>query len=242
MSEKRIIIGVTDCSKYKNYNDWISKPGNIETIQLSATRKNLADLALCDGVVLTGGEDVHPRFYNRPDLLPYCYADDISEIRDEFELQVLQYTEARGIPVLGICRGLQIANVFFGGTLIPDLPQWGKFNHSKLPDNTDRYHTIQPDPNAQLYQITEGEEGMINSNHHQCADRVGQRLVASALSPDGIVEAMERRNPDEGAFLCLVQWHPERMKDQGSNFAKKIRGAFIAACQQKKQEAAAPKP
>ncbi len=236
MPELKTVIGVTDCSKYKNYSNWISSSGHVEIIPLSPERNNLEDLSACDGVMLTGGEDVHPRYYNHPEFYPYCYADDVNELRDEFELEILKYTETHHIPVLGICRGLQIANVFFKGTLIPDLPQWGKFNHSKLPDDTDRYHAIQVDPNSQLVQILGESKGMINSNHHQCIDRVGQQLIASALSPDGVIEAMERREPDTGAFLLLVQWHPERMKDQRSTFAQKVRASFMTACLKKTME------
>ena len=225
-----MIIGVTDCSKYTNYANWILARGpEVKVKKLTRRPSNLEDIKDCDGVVLTGGEDVHPGVYNRPDLYEYCYKDDVSEARDEFELKILEYTEANAVPVLGICRGLQIANVFFGGTLIPDIPRWGKFNHSKLPDDTDRYHSILVDPASWLHKITGNEAGLVNSNHHQSADAIGKGLIVSALSPDGIVEALERKNPDGGSFLCLVQWHPERMNDQGSNFVKNIREAFIGA-------------
>ena len=231
MQDSKLIIGVTDCSKYANYSNWILAQGyDVEVVQLSTARNNLDDIKACDGVVLTGGEDVHPRFYDRPDLYEYCYKDDVSEARDEFEWRILEYTEANAVPVLGICRGLQIANVFFGGTLIPDIPRWGKFNHSKLTDDTDRYHAIQVDPASWLYQITGGEAAQVNSNHHQSADAIGNGLVVSALSPDGIVEALERKDPAGASFLCLVQCHPERMNNQGSNFVKNVREAFISAC------------
>ncbi|HRO44831.1 gamma-glutamyl-gamma-aminobutyrate hydrolase family protein [Agriterribacter sp.] len=230
MAEPKIVIGVTDCSKYANYSSWIlAHGGNVEVQQLSADSNHLTEIKACDGIVLTGGEDVHPRFYNRPDLYEYCYKDDVSEKRDEFELSILEHTEANAVPVLGICRGLQIANVFFGGTLIPDIPRWGKFNHSKLPGDKDRYHAIQVDPDSWLHQIAGQKEGIINSNHHQSADGIGSGLIVSALSPDGIVEALERKNPDGASFLCLVQWHPERMNDQKSNFVKNIREAFVEA-------------
>lgn len=228
MSQK-IRIGVTDCSKYHNYANWIADYGpTIEIVHLTYTPQNLKDLATCDGVLLTGGEDVHPRFYHQPEMYRYCYAEDVSEARDEYEWKVLEYTQAHKLPVLGICRGLQIANVFFGGTLIPDIPTWGKYNHSKLPDDSDRYHAVAVDPNSWLYQIVGKEEGLVNSNHHQSAGQIGKGLIVSAFSPDGVVEALERKDPKD-AFLCLVQWHPERMKDQQSNFVQKVRSAFIQA-------------
>lgn len=230
MPDPKLVIGVTDCSKYANYANWIlAHSDGVTVVRLSADSHDPDALKACGGIVLTGGEDVHPRFYNRPELFKYCYEDDVSEKRDAFELEILKYTEANAVPVLGICRGLQIANVFFGGTLIPDIPHAGKFNHSKLPDDTDRYHAVQVDPNSWLHQIIGVENGIINSNHHQAADDIGDGLIVSALSPDGVVEALERRDPQTAPFLCLVQWHPERMNDQDSKFVKNIRAAFVEA-------------
>lgn len=234
MTEK-LVIGVTDCSKYANYSNWILAHGdNVEVLQLSHKTNNIDDVKKCNGLVLTGGEDVHPRFYNKPELYKYCYEDDISEERDEFEWKLLEYTEANNVPVLGICRGLQIANVFFGGTLIADIPTWGKYNHSKLPDDSDREHAVYLDPSSWVFnKVISFKVGNVNSNHHQSADLIGVGLVVSALSEDGVVEAIERKNADEGAFLCLVQWHPERMRDQQSAFVKPVRNAFIRACQKR---------
>jgi len=228
--KKKTVIGVTDCSKYSNYSNWILGYGDtVEVVKLSYKTQNFTDIQQCDGVLLTGGEDVHPRFYNHPELYKYCYADDVSEERDAFEWKILEYTEKNALPVLGICRGLQIANVFFGGTLIPDIPQWGKFNHSKMQDDTDRYHGITVDPNSWLHGLVISEGGMVNSNHHQSADRIGEGLIVSAFSPDGVVEALDRKDPDGKSFLCLIQWHPERMNDPGSNFVKNIKTAFVEA-------------
>ena len=232
--QQKIVIGVTDCSKYSNYSNWISVCNEtVEVVQLSHQTNNLEDIKKCQGVMLTGGEDVHPRFYNKPELYKYCYEDDVSEARDEFEWKVLEYTESNSIPVLGICRGLQIANVFFGGTLIPDIPAWGKFNHSKLPDGADRYHTIMVDPSSSLYGLIHKQEGVVNSTHHQSADAIGDGLIVSALSPDGVAEALERKDPEGKSFLCLVQWHPERMKVQSSTFVKNIRDAFMEAVRER---------
>ncbi|SES22910.1 gamma-glutamyl-gamma-aminobutyrate hydrolase family protein [Pedobacter rhizosphaerae] len=230
MMNEKIIIGVTDCSKFDIYRDWVlSYNEQVEVIQLGYKLHNFEDIKKCQGIVLTGGEDVHPRFYQMPEYYPYCYEDDIDEHRDEFEFKVLDYTEKNSIPVLGICRGIQVGNVFFGGTLIPDIPTWGRFNHAKMPNNTDRYHEIIVNPSSWLSQIVNTDKGLVNSNHHQSTDRIGKELVASALSPDGVVEAMERLHPEGKSFLCLVQWHPERLKDQQSPFSKNIHEAFIHA-------------
>lgn len=224
------MIGVTDCSKYDNYANWISAGENVETLRLSYQENNFEAIRKCQGVLLTGGEDVHPRFYQKPEYLPLCYADDMDERRDEFELNVLAYSQKNRIPVLGICRGLQIANVFFGGTLIPDIPSFGKFNHSKRAEN-DTYHAVSVDINSVLYQQINCATGEINSAHHQSAEKVGAGLVANSFSPDGVIEGLERLNPAGQSYLSLVQWHPERMRDQKNVFTKSIKASFIKAIQ-----------
>lgn len=224
--KEKITIGITDCSKYANYHKWIGGEAGVEVIRLSHHEQNIDDIGKCDGVILSGGEDVHPRYYNKPEYVELCH--EIDEQRDAFEWKVLEYTEKNKIPVLGICRGLQIANVFYGGTLVPHIPAFGKFDHS-MTGTIDRYHTVQVDPNSQLNTIVGASSGEINSAHHQGADRLGRGLVANALSADGVVEGMERENRDL-PFLQLVQWHPERMKDLSSTFSLNIKRKFLDVC------------
>jgi putative glutamine amidotransferase len=226
----KINIGVTDCSKYENYARWIQAYGTeVAIIKLSEKTNNVADAQRCHGVVFTGGEDVHPRLYGKPEYISFCHQDDINERRDEFELKLMAYTEHNHIPVLGICRGLQVFNVFKGGTLVPDIPAWGKPTHAKLPDGSDRYHPINVVSGAWLEKLVGQTKGDANSNHHQSIDRMGDGLVASAFTEDGIVEAADRKEVDGKGFLCLVQWHPERMNDQQNPFVYNIREAFIKA-------------
>ena len=230
--KSQITIGITDCSKYDNYCTWIEGVGGAAVIRLSHHQNNFADIEKCDGVVLSGGEDVHPRFYNKKEYLAMC--EEIDESRDEFEWKVLEYTEKNQVPLLGICRGLQVANVYFGGTLLPHIPAFGKFDHSRS-GSTDRYHTVQVDPNSYLKEVVATSSGEVNSAHHQSADLIGKGLVANALSPDGIVEGLERENPDDRSFLLLVQWHPERMNDQGNPFSQNVKRNFLKAVQEKIQ-------
>jgi putative glutamine amidotransferase len=226
----KLSIGITNCSKYENYRRWVAAATEgIEIIQLDYHVPDLRLVRECDGIMLSGGEDVHPSMYNQPEYLSYCYADDINLKRDEFEWKVMQEIILKGIPVLGICRGLQFINVFFGGTLIPDLTTWGKFNHSKYTDGRDRYHRITIDPNSQLFSMAGTAEAEVNSNHHQSAGRIGKGLVVSAISADGTVEAIERKPGEEGSWLYLVQWHPERMNDQDSPMVKAIMDQFLTA-------------
>lgn len=223
---RKFIVGVTDCSKYDNYAKWITQDPDIEAVLLGYRQNSFMDIERCHGVLLSGGEDVHPTFYNKPEYLPYCYKDDVDEKRDEFELKVIDYTQQKGLPLLGICRGLQIANVFFGGSLIPDIPTFKQSNHSKI-DGNDRYHQIHTEANTRLRDITGHEMGEVNSAHHQSVERPAEGFIVSALSTDGIVEGIERQYPDGKPFMLLVQWHPERMADQESAFSRNIRKSFI---------------
>jgi putative glutamine amidotransferase len=239
-----MIIGITDCSKYAIYEQWIrAYSPQVQIIKLSYHLQNLSAAAQCQGVVLTGGEDVHPRFYGKPEYYPYCYADDVDEKRDEFEWQLLQYTEQHQLPVLGICRGLQFFNVFLGGTLIPDIPTWQqkatdaaatsqqRLQHTKLLNGQDSYHAINILENTQLQHLAQANTGIVNSNHHQCADNLGKNLVISAISPDGIIEALERPNSTDKPYICLVQWHPERMNNPESPLSAGIRQRFFEEVQ-----------
>ena len=227
---KKTVISVTDCSKYENYSSWMqSYSSTIEVIKLSEKTNNFEDVKRCDGILFSGGEDVHPRLYGKPEYLKYCHQTDVSEKRDEFELKLMEFAKKNNLPVLGICRGLQMYNVFAGGTLIPDIPSWGKEDHSKL-DDKDRYHEVSLNPGSWMASLIGKTKGEINSNHHQAIDKAGKGLVLSGFSKDGIVEAAERINPEGKSFLCLVQWHPERMENQQSDFVSKIRTAFINAC------------
>jgi len=225
-----ITIGVTDCSKYDNYARWIQAYGKeIQILKLSEKVNNWQEAERCQGILFTGGEDVHPRYYHKPEYLKYCHLDDVNEERDDFEFRLMEYTERNHIPVLGICRGLQVYNVFMGGTLIPDIPSWGKPTHAKLHDGSDRYHRIKVVADSWLGSLTGQSLGEVNSNHHQSIDTVGKGLVVSAFSEDGIVEAIDRENLQGKGFMCMVQWHPERMDNQQSPFVHAIRETFINA-------------
>ena len=225
----RVTIGVADCSKYTNYERWLAGQADVDVIKLGFGEDNFDDIKQCHGLLLTGGEDVAPQFYKKPEYLKYCDAENMDERRDAFELKLLAYTQEHNVPVLGICRGLQIANVFFGGTLIPDVPSFGKLEHSKFREGEDRYHDIRINPYSLLKMISGEHEGVVNSAHHQAADKIGIGLTTSAFSADGVVEALERKPDEHKPYLVLVQWHPERMKDQASPLSANIRSSFIEA-------------
>lgn len=226
---KDITIGLSEGAKYFNYENWIKNEPGVQIIKLGYPQDNFSDIEKCDGIILTGGNDINPRLYNQPEFLTYCDPGDIDEKRDKFEWEIMQHVEEKQKPLLGICRGMQFANVFYGGTLIPDIPAFGKFNHAKFEEEKDRKHLVKVDANSFLYNITGEEGGQVNSAHHQGIDMPGFGLVANAFSPDGIIEGMERRAPEGKPYLLLVQWHPERMENMESVFCKKIKQSFLDA-------------
>lgn len=218
-------IGVTDNSKYNSYAHWIAHEPDVEVIRLGYTSDNFHDISRCQGILLTGGdEDIHPRYYHHPEFVSLC-TGGLDEKRDEFELKVVNYAMSNRLPVLGICRGLQITNIYFGGSLYPDISSVGKSDHSKFVDGKDRYHQLSIDVSSVLNRIVSVPRSEVNSAHHQSADRIGEGLVANAFSEDGVVEGLERK--DAGPYLMLVQWHPERMSDQGSPLVDSIKRSFL---------------
>ncbi len=224
----KLRIGMTAGRQFERYADWVAGTDDeVEIVTLGYMHDNLAELDGCQGVVFTGGEDVHPKHYGHPEFVEHCVPVDFDERRDDFELELMQRVQAKRLPLLGVCRGLQLVNAYLGGTLIPDIPTWGGFNHAKLPDGRERDHAIHVDPNSLLFEITRSKDGLVNSLHHQSALRIGKGLVVSARSVDGIVEALEYKEPDGNPFLLLVQWHPERMADAADPFVGRIRQWFI---------------
>jgi putative glutamine amidotransferase len=138
--------------------------------------------------------------------------EEVNEARDSFEFGVIERALERELPILGICRGMQIMNVFLGGTLIVDLPKAGCENHVER-ETFDNRHGLNVDPTSLLAVITGSDGKKVNSIHHQAVDQLGKGLMISSKSEDGVVESLEWILKDRMPFLLLVQWHPERMED-----------------------------
>lgn len=161
-------------------------------------------VGLCDGILLTGGQDVSPRLYGEAQL----DVVDCCELRDNMDAAVLRAALAQGKPILGICRGLQFVNVFFGGTLWQDLPTQhpSEVSHRQKPPYNLPAHTVSIAPNAPLAACLPLDELPVNSCHHQAIRELAPRLKPMATAPDGLIEAVWL--PDY-PFLWAVQWHPE---------------------------------
>jgi putative glutamine amidotransferase len=197
----------------------------VETQILSCVTGTFSEINRCDGLVIAGGGDVHPKFYGREDAAEV--AKDIRIGRDLFEFDVIREAMERNIPTLGICRGAQVFNVAMGGTLIPDIESAGHPSHRKG-DAIERLHGVHVAARSRLAGIVGMEKGEVNTYHHQAADAVGKGLHVAATSDDGIAEALEWEDPAGKPFVLLVQWHPERMGNTASPFARNIIECFAA--------------
>jgi putative glutamine amidotransferase len=223
-------IGITDCGKFENYRKWVESESGVKVVKLSLHSKNAGEMDECDGVIFSGGEDIHPRLYGEPEfVLDYGLKEIIPE-RDQFEYQVIAKAFSSKKPVFGICRGLQLINVFLEGTLVPDIPTVLHSNaHGKI-NGVDQIHFIRIVPDTLLYNICGQKMGTVNSAHHQSADKPGELLKISAYSEPSIVEAMEWKDPANKSWLLMVQWHPERMSDPSSPFSASLKTSFLDAC------------
>jgi len=162
-------------------------------------REALEDI---DGLMLVGGSDVEPHRYGARDPEQVC---ETFPGRDEAELKMLDAAFRRRLPILAICRGMQLLNVYQGGTLIPDLPD----NEHRLPDTS--RHAVHLESGSALHRLVRTHRGDATSSHHQAIDEVGEGLRVVARHEDGVIEAVEWTTPMRKPWLVAIQWHPERM-------------------------------
>ncbi len=210
---------------FDNYLRWIHRVDpQIELVKLSSLLKNEEKVRSLDGLILTGGGDVHPSLYGKPEAIEHV--EEVNEQRDAFELKVIEEALDAEIPILGICRGMQIMNVFLGGSLIVDLPMAGYRSHV-IRDGVDFRHPLELLPDSLLESIAGPGPHKVNSVHHQAVDEPGKGLKVVARSDDGVIEALEWVLKDRMPFLLLVQWHPERMADFDNPCSGRIAEHFL---------------
>jgi putative glutamine amidotransferase len=175
-------------------------------------------IARLDGLIISGGADVEPSRYGAE---PDPNLGSTEPDRDEWELALLTAARARELPVLAICRGMQLVNVHFGGTLVQHVETNDDANHPAWDSpGAESVHKVDVVPGtkaADLYDVTVG----VNSLHHQTVDRVGEGLIVSGRAPDGVVESLET----EDGQLFAVQWHPELMAKPDPAFVWLVRAA-----------------
>ena len=221
--KKTIVLSVYQSQN--TYKNWISKENKkkihvVEAISCS----NLDSLLLvADGIILTGGEDINPNLYGHPEYIDIC--GKINHKRDTIERKLFDFALKKKIPLLGICRGMQMTNVALGGTLIPDIPTYiGKEVSHRGSGKTEHLVNIKNKENR-LFPAAK-DSFTVNSNHHQCIDKLAKGLTIIAKSKDGVIEAVSY-DKFLHTYLVAVQFHPERMK--GSAISKLIKQQFIKA-------------
>jgi putative glutamine amidotransferase len=223
------MIGISLCeNNFDLYTKWLEY-FKVGYIVLDYNDKDvMSKFKDVNGLILSGGIDIYPELYNdwetKEDTGKY------NTSRDGFEYKLIEQSIIRKIPIFGICRGCQMLNVYFNGSLIYDIPSIRKVNHNKIDSNTMRWHNINVFGDTLLNSILNLNEGSVTSSHHQSVDRLGEGLTVNAKSPDGIVEGIEYRDKENNPFLLGIQWHPERFDDFESPFSRNVLLAFTEAC------------
>ncbi|USG63727.1 gamma-glutamyl-gamma-aminobutyrate hydrolase family protein [Brevibacillus ruminantium] len=191
----------------------------------------LETLPLVDGIILSGGEDVDPFNYGEE---PHLHLGYTTPERDDVEIELVQYALDHNIPLLAICRGVQILNVALGGTLIQDIPSQVKqpLQHSQKAERGRDTHWVTIEEGSWLAHIFEAEQIRVNSLHHQALKDVASELKIVAKASDGIVEAVEYTG---SSFAIGVQWHPESQAAAANPLMSKLFEAFVERCKEKRE-------
>lgn len=176
---------------------------------LSEVAHAAAIIDACDGLVLTGGEDLDPSFYDEP---RDASVEGTNPERDATEIALVEAARAVACPTFAICRGLQLLNVALGGSLVQDIPSQrpGSLDHDPAGPRSARVHDVEIEVGSALARTLGSTRLRVNSFHHQAADRVAEGLRASAWAPDGIIEGLEWNGSGDW-WAVAVQWHPEEL-------------------------------
>jgi putative glutamine amidotransferase len=216
----RIGITASRSAEMSRYVDYVEAAGGEARVLRPG---DTVDLEQLDGVLFSGGVDVHPRHYGRQ----VEAALSLDEERDAFELPFGRAALESGLPVLGICRGFQLLNVLAGGTLIQHFDGHRTADRSDAPSGQ---HDVRVAPDSRLARVLGQGEVAVNSRHHQglTEAELAPGLRATAWSPDGYVEGVEPADAADDRWLLAVQWHPERV-DECAPACRELARAFVAA-------------
>jgi len=175
------------------------------------------------GLVLSGGEDVDPARYGET---RHEKIRSVNTARDATEAALVEGARDRGMPVLAICRGIQILNVALGGTLIQDIPSEcdTSISHDEESARDSRTHEIAIEPGSRIAAAMGTDHCSVNSFHHQSVKRVAEGMRVTARSPDGVIEGLE--SIDDAWWVMAVQWHPEEMNNSREPWDRGLFKAF----------------
>ncbi|MGL4655270.1 MAG: gamma-glutamyl-gamma-aminobutyrate hydrolase family protein [Sarcina sp.] len=211
---------------FSDYSDSVIKAGAIPIIIPFTTDKNVLNeyMDIIDGLIVTGGYDIDPLRYNEE---PHEKLEGISLERDLYEFHLVEKAIEKNIPILGICRGHQLLNVVYGGTLYQDISLIKGANLKHRQQGLCHFptHSISVKKGTKLFEVL-GDKAMVNSFHHLAVKDVASGFVISATSKDGVVEAIEKV---DGNFVMGVQWHPECLTKNSEDMLK-LFAYFIEKC------------
>lgn len=215
----------TNSESYQAYTKWIKNgDSSITCVNLYGEKPEdaIAILEKCSGLVLTGGPDVNPAYYGKTNDSSRC---EIDPYRDSLEFSLIQKAMQMELPIIAICRGEQILNVYMGGSLIVDIPEdFDTIVNHRTSGGYNAMHYIKITENTLLCSISGQIGDSVNTNHHQAVDVLASCFTATAFANDGIIEAYEWKHKAGKPFLLAVQWHPERLTNAAS---LKIRNYFV---------------
>ena len=235
MDQKRPVIGVVPLYDIQRdslwmipgYLDGIAAAGGIPVVlPLTEDEQVLGQLANdVDGFLMTGGQDVSPALYGE-ERLDSC--GETLPVRDGMESRLFQLCLERDVPVLGICRGIQLMNVLLGGTLYQDLPSQHptETEHHMSPPYDRPVHQVEICKGTPLFDLLQTERMDVNSYHHQAVRDKAPALQTMAVSEDGLIEAVCL---PERPFVWAVQWHPE-LSWRTDEKSRRIFEAFVGRC------------
>lgn len=235
MDQKRPVIGVVPLYDIQRdslwmipgYLDGIAAAGGIPVVlPLTEDEQVLGQLANdVDGFLMTGGQDVSPALYGE-ERLDSC--GETLPVRDGMESRLFQLCLERDVPVLGICRGIQLMNVLLGGTLYQDLPSQHptETEHHMSPPYDRPVHQVEICKGTPLFDLIQTERMDVNSYHHQAVRDKAPALQTMAVSEDGLIEAVCL---PERPFVWAVQWHPE-LSWRTDEKSRRIFEAFVGRC------------
>jgi putative glutamine amidotransferase len=212
MTRKEAPLRIALSSASMNYINWIHR-ADTSVVAIDFDKmpidKALKLLESCNGLILTGGEDVVPAYYGKIADNDRC---ETNPSRDSLEFALIYKAIERKIPILGICRGQQILNVAMGGTLIVDIPtdHPSGITH-RCVDYKKCFHHVTVDKSSNFFGICGVDTGWVTTNHHQAVEKLAPGLRAIAWAVDNIIEAIEYSDQNKKPFLQAIQWHPERM-------------------------------